>query len=218
MVEYKNEHNIVESGGGQSINDQSLREITAKLIAARDETLKAKARYDYLVASGAEPANGGANPPNREGTENSILAVLRSQYFDVSSKEADLSGKYGANNPAIVALHSQKAQLMSEIDDEIKRLKNSSGDDYEAAKLREAELKKEFDSVVARSQADRQAQVQLWDLEASARAYQDSYNTFLVRYNASLQEAASPMADTSVITHAAPHVEEDKTKTFCCRF
>ena len=52
VVDYKNEHNIVETGSGQLINDQRLAELNTKLNAAHDETLKAKARFDQLNAVG----------------------------------------------------------------------------------------------------------------------------------------------------------------------
>jgi hypothetical protein len=52
------------------------------------------------------------------------------------------------------------------------------------------------------------------ELEASARAYQDLYNTFLNRYNASLQQAVSPVAGASVITPATPLVQKDYKKTY----
>ena len=139
---------------------------------------------------------------------------MRNDYFDVAAKEADSSTKLGPNNPTIVSLRNQKTQLRSEIQEEIQRLKQSSKSDYEAAELREFELKKEFDAAVLQSQAANQAQVKLQELEASARAYQDLYNTFLSRYNASLQQAVSPVAGASVITPATPPVEKDYKKTF----
>ena len=75
-------------------------------------------------------------------------------------------------------------------------------------------LKKEFDEAVAQYQQANQAQVKLRELEASAQAYQDLYNTFISRYNASLQQAASPIAEASVITPATPLISRDYKKTY----
>ena len=141
---------------------------------------------------------------DRNDDKNDVLSKLRSQYFEIASKEVDSSTKFGPNNPAIVSLRNQKAQLRSEILDEVQRLKQSSSAEYAAAELRESELKNEFDAAVSQSQAANQAQVKLRELEASARAYQDLYNTFLNRYNASLQQAVSPVAEASVITLRTP--------------
>jgi succinoglycan biosynthesis transport protein ExoP len=210
--EYKNEYNIVETDKGQLIDEQRVADLSAKLNTARDETLRAKVRSDELnsISSGADDLAVLGSASNG----NDFFDKLRSEYLEIASKEADSSTKFGANNPAIVSLRNQKAQLRSEIIEEVQRLKQTSRNDYTAAQLRESEVKKEFDSAVSQSQATRQAQVKLQELEASARAYQDLYNTFLNRYNASLQQAASPIAEASVITPATPLVEKDYKKTY----
>jgi succinoglycan biosynthesis transport protein ExoP len=215
VVEYKTEHNIVETGGGQLIKDQLVADLNAKLNAARDETSKAKARFDQLGAMGGTADAGAVGNGLISGDDkNDILSKLRNQYFEIGSKEVDLSTKLGPNNPTIISLRNQKAQLRSEILDEIQRLKQSGKSDYEAAQLREDELKKEFEAAVLQSQTANQAQVKLQDLESSARAYQDLYNTFLGRYNASLQQAVSPVVGATVITPASPPIERDYKKTF----
>ena len=214
VVEYKHEHNIVETGSGQLIDDQRLVDMNPRLNAARDETLKAKARYDQLAATNGTAfpsAVGSGSDGNGAGSD--LLDKLRSQYSDVASKEAESSAKWGPNNPAIVSLRNQKAELRSEITEEVQRLKEISASYYAAAQLREADLKKEFDAAVARSQEGKEAQVKLLELEASARAYQDLYNTYISRYNASLQQAASPVAEASVITPATPLSQRDYKKT-----
>ncbi len=214
VVEYKHEHNIVETGNGQLIDDQRLVDMNPRLNAARDETLKAKARYDQLAATNGTAfpsAVGSGSDGNGAGSD--LLDKLRSQYSDVASKEAESSAKWGPNNPAIVSLRNQKAELRSEITEEVQRLKEISASYYAAAQLREADLKKEFDAAVARSQEGKEAQVKLLELEASARAYQDLYNTYVSRYNASLQQAASPVAEASVITPATPLSQRDYKKT-----
>ena len=119
----------------------------------------------------------GSNAATGAGTD--LLDKLRSQYLDVVSKEAESSPKFGPNNPEIISLRNQKAQLRSEITEEIQRLKDASESDYAAAQLRESALKKEFDAAMAQYQQANQAQVKLRELEASAQAYQDLYNTFI---------------------------------------
>ena len=103
----------------------------------------------------------------------------------------------------LLAFAIRRSQLRSEITEEIQRLKDASESDYAAAQLRESDVKKEYDAALAQYQQANQAQVKLRELAASAQAYQDLYNTFLGRYNASLQQIASPIAEASVITPAA---------------
>jgi polysaccharide biosynthesis transport protein len=216
VVEYKHEHNIVETVAGGSIDYQRLTDLNTKLNAAHDETSNAKMRFDqFSAARGVEvPSAAAMSGSNINSTAMyESLDKLRSQYFDLVSKEAESSVKLGPNNPGIISLRNQKVQLRSEITDEIQRLKDASEGDYAAAQLREAEVKKEYDAALTQYRQANQAQVKLRELTASAQAYQDLYNTFLGRYNASLQQIASPIAEASVITPAAPLMPRDYKKT-----
>ena len=51
MVDYKHEHDIVETDAGRLVDDQRLTGMNDKLNAAHDETLKAKARFDQFSAA-----------------------------------------------------------------------------------------------------------------------------------------------------------------------
>jgi polysaccharide biosynthesis transport protein len=218
VVDYKHEHNIIETVGGRLIDDQRLTDINTKLNAAHDETANAKARLDqFSAARGLEVPRTVAvsgSSANSGASGNDSLDKLRSEYFDIASKEAEASVRLGPNNPGIISLRNQKAQLHSEITEEIQRLKEASESDYAAAQLREADVKKEYDAVLTQYQQANQAQVKLRELTASAQAYQDLYNTFLGRYNASLQQIASPIAEASVITPASPLIQEDYKKIY----
>jgi polysaccharide biosynthesis transport protein len=217
VVDYKHEHNIVETVGGQLIDDQRLTDMNTKLNAAHDETANAKARFDqFSTARGLEVPRAAAVSGSSANSSpvNDSLDKLRSEYFDVASKEAEASVRLGPNNPGIISLRNQKAQLHSEITEEIQRLKEASESDYAAAQLRESDVKKEYDAALAQYQQANQAQVKLRELTASAQAYQDLYNTFLGRYNASLQQIASPIAEASVITPASPLILRDYKKTY----
>ena len=218
VVDYKHEHNIVETVGGQLIDDQRLTDMNAKLNAAHDETANAKATFDqFSAARGLEVPRAAAvsgSSANSSGPIDDLLDKLRSEYFDVVSKEAEASVRLGPNNPGIISLRNQKAQLHSEITEEIQRLKDASESDYAAAQLRESDVKKEYNAALAQYQQANQAQVKLRELKASAQAYQDLYNTFLGRYNASLQQIASPIAEASVITPASPLIQKDFKKIY----
>jgi succinoglycan biosynthesis transport protein ExoP len=222
VVEYKHEHNIVETAGGRLIEDQRLADMSNKLNAAHDETADAKARFDQFSAArdldvprAPAPSGSSASGSNANSAPlNDSLEKLRDQYFDVVSKETEASVKFGPNNPTIISLRNQKAQLRSEITDEIQRLKDAAKSDYAAAQLRETEVKKEYDVALAHYQQANQAQVKLRELTASAQAYQDLYNTFLGRYNAALQQSASPIAEATVITPASPVIPKDYKKIY----
>ena len=213
VVIYKQDHNIVETSGGQLIEDQRLADVNVKLSVARDETLKVKTRLDEFDVSNSIGLPGALANVSNAGGASTSLDKLRTQYFDVTSKLAESSGKLGVNNPTIVGLRNQATQLRSEIAEEVHRLKQAGERDYAAAQLREANLKKEFDAAVVQAHGAKEAQVKLRELEASAHAYQDLYATYVSRYNASLQQAVSPIGEASIITPATSLIERDYKKT-----
>jgi succinoglycan biosynthesis transport protein ExoP len=212
--QYRQEHNIVETSGGQTIEEQRLTDMNLKLTAARDETLKAKEKADQFAAfDGTDFLSTLGSGSNASGVATDSLDKLRSQYFDIASKLAESFGHLGANNPTIVSLRNQEAQLRSEIMTAIQHLKQASESDYAAAQKREAGLKSDFDAAVAQAHGAKEAQVKLQELEASAHAYQDLYTTYVNRYNSSLQQAVSPVAEASIITPATPLMQRDYKKT-----
>ncbi len=214
VVAFKEQHDIVETDKGELINNQRLTELNAQLNAAHQRTIDAKAKFDQLDAiTRADAPDAIANAPIGDGPDNALINTLRNEYFVLSSKEADSSTKYGHNNPAIVSIRNQKAQIRSELLAEFRRLTESHRSDYEAAVLREAAIKKEYSAAVAQSQVENQALVQLRQEEASARAYQDLYNALLTRYNASLQQLTAPVTEASIISRAAPTVARSYKKT-----
>ncbi len=146
VVDYKQQHDIVETDSGRLVDEQRLTGVNDKLNAAHDETLKAKARFDqFSVVKGMEVPSAAASGSDAHTALSDFLDKLRSQYLDIVSKEAEASARLGPNNPAIISLRNQKIQLRSEMAEEIQRLKDASESDYAAAQLRESTLKKEFD-------------------------------------------------------------------------
>ena len=112
VVEYKTEHDIVETGSGQLINDQRVADLNAKWNAARDETFKAKARVDQLASVGSvEDLSGIGNAVISNDDKKDVLATLRDNYFDITAKEVESSAKLGPNNPIIVSLAQSESAI-----------------------------------------------------------------------------------------------------------
>ena len=213
VAQYKQEHNIIETTGGQLIEDQRLADITLKVNAARDETLKAKARVDQLDSMKVTGFPGSfATGSSANSSTSESLEKLRSQYFEIAAKLAQ-SGNLGVNNPAMVSVRNQEAQLRSAITEQIQLLRQTSESDYAAAQQREANLNKEFDTAVAEARSAKQAQVKLQELQSTAHAYQDLYGTYVARYNASIQQALSPIAEATIITPATPLIPRNYKKS-----
>lgn len=214
VIDYKRDHNLVETATGQLIEDQRLADINQQLSVARDETLKAKNRFDQLAAlSSADTVSAVLTGSKSKEVGSDLLDKLRAQYQDIASKEVDASTRLGPNNVVMVSLRNQKSELRKAIGDEIQRLKTISQTDYAMTASREAMLKKEFDGAVDQAQGAKGAQVKLQELEASAKGYQDLYRTYIDRYHDSLQQVMSPVAEARIISTASPLLKRDYKAT-----
>jgi len=215
VVEIKEQNNIVENEKGQLMSDQRLAELTTQLNVAHEKTSESKARFDQLdVIARKDNSDAIPNIPISSESDNGLLNTLRAQYFELESREAEYSTKYGSNSAPIVSLRNQKAQIRSQMLQALQDIKASRKSDYEVAQLREAAINKEIAAAFSQSQVANQAQVKLREAEASARAYQDMYDAFLGRYNASLQQQTSPVVEARVINQATTPTSRNYKKAY----
>ena len=138
VVDYKAEHNIVDTGG-RLMNEQQLAELNSELIQARASTAEAKARLDrvqQIVASGDVDPEATATATVADTLHNDVINKLRGQYLDNERRAADWAVKYGAGHLAVVGLRNQMAELRHNIFEELKRAAESYKNDYAIAKAR----------------------------------------------------------------------------------
>ena len=69
-----------------------------------------------------------------------MITKLRTQYADIAKNEADLSSKYGARHPLVANIRAQRRDTQKLINEEIRRVLDSTKHDYEVARSRETSL------------------------------------------------------------------------------
>ena len=142
-----------------------------------------------------------------------IIIKLREQYLEMAAREAIWSKKYGADHLAAVNLRTQMLELRRNIDDEMRKIAESTKSEYEIASARESSIKKSLDSAVADSRITNQAQVQLTELESNASTAKAMYENFLQRYMEAIQEQSFPISEARLISPAAPPSTRSHPKT-----
>lgn len=142
-----------------------------------------------------------------------VVSKLRSQYLDISNREADLSAKYGPNHQAAVNLRNQMFEIGRSITAELGRLAETYKSDYEIAKQREDDVQRSLDEAVSKSQITGQAQVQLKELESNSQTYRSLYENFLQRYTESIQQQSFPITEARVISTASKPLKRSSPKT-----
>lgn len=178
VQDYRAANNLAVAQG-VTVNDQQITDLNNKLVSARTQTAEAKAKYDQvqlLAKSGGDP--GGINAA----ISSDMITKLRTQYADIAKNEADLRSRYGPRHPLVANVHAQLRDTQKLINDEIKRIVESTKHDYNVARSREASLQQSLDELQGISSSSGQAMVRLHELQREADANRTLYESYLARY------------------------------------
>src|ERR1700731_2147950 len=210
VEDFRSANNLTVSQG-VTVNDQQITDLNNQLIAARVQTAEARAKFDQaqqLSKSGSDA--GGINAAISSDT----IGKLRAQYADIAKNEADLSSKYGARHPLVANVHAQLRDTQRLINEEIKRILQSAGHDYDVARSREASLQQSFEQLQGVSSSSGQAQVRLRELQREAEANRTLYESYLARYKETTAQESLEMPDSHVVTMASIPIGPSWPKTW----
>lgn len=209
VQDFRSANNLAVSQG-VTVNDQQITDLNNKLIAARVQTAEARAKYDQvqdLAKSGGDP--GGINAA----ITSDMITKLRTQYADIAKNEADLSSKYGARHPLVANVRAQLQDTQRLINEEIRRILDSTQHDYDIARSRETSLQQSLDQLQGVSNLSGQAQVRLHELQREAEANRTLYESYLARYKETSAQESLEMPDSRVVTRASIPIRPSSPKT-----
>ncbi len=210
VEDFRSANNLTVSQG-VTVNDQQITDLNNQLIAARVQTAEARAKFDQaqqLSKSGSDQGGFSA------AISSDIISKLRAQYADIAKNEADLSSKYGPRHPLVANVHAQLRDTQRLINEEIKRILQSAGHDYDVARSREASLQQSFDQLQGVSSSSGQAQVRLRELQREAEANRTLYESYLARYKETTAQESLEMPDSHVVTKASIPIAPSWPKTW----
>lgn len=195
---YKAENNLNDTPLGGSLVDQQLAAINTQLVDAR-ATLAVKqaenARIASLLQSG-HPAD------VSEIVSSPLIVQLREQQADTIREEAQLSSRYGARHPKLIAIESQKRDLDAKIEQEVSRIAGSVQNDMTVAGAQVQSLEQSLRRVESQAAIDNMARVKLQALQANAASTRSMYESFVTRLRETQGQDVLQMADARAISHA----------------
>ncbi|MEH2587214.1 AAA family ATPase [Bradyrhizobium sp. AZCC 1721] len=209
VEDYRSANNLMVSQG-VTLNDQQLTDLNNKLIAARVQTAEARAKYEQvqdIAKSGGDP--GGINAA----ISSEMITKLRTQYADIAKNEADLSSKYGTRHPLVANVRAQRRDTQKLINDEIRRILESTKHDYDVARSREVSLQQNLDQLQGVSTSSGQAQVRLRELQREAEASRTLYESYLARSKETTAQESLEMPDSRIVTKASIPIRPSSPKT-----
>jgi succinoglycan biosynthesis transport protein ExoP len=215
VVQFTTSNNIVSTGGvdRRLLGQQQVVELSSQLTIARAQVSEALARLERINSVlKADLPNASFGETVSDALKNEVVSKLRSQYLDLSAREADWSVKYGPNHLAVVNLRNQMREIRSSIFEELKRLGETYKSDYEIAKQRLLGVQNELASAVSQSQAADAKSVTLRELQSTAQTYKTIYDNFLQRYMEAVQQQSFPISESRLISSAARPLNKSSPK------
>lgn len=185
---------------GQLITDQQLAQLNTQLIAARAESANAEAKYNRIKSI---LDSGDMDAAVTESIESEVISQLRAKYLDASRKQADIAGRLGDKHVQAVRLRSTMGEYKRLMFEELSRIAQSYRSTNQVALTRQTSLEQQVAAAMGVSATANDAQVQLRELERESETYKNLYQTFLQRYQESIQQQSFPVTEARIITNPA---------------
>jgi len=199
VQQFRTENKLI-SAGGQLVSEQQLTEINTQLVAAQASTAESKARLDQiesLISSGRTDA------VVNQALASTTINNLRERYLDASRLKTEIEAKLGPKHVQVVRLEEQMAELDRLIFEELRRIAESYKSDYNVALSRQKSLEDSMAKILGVNANANTTQVRLRELERESATFKLLYDTFLQRYQETVQQESFPISNARVITPAA---------------
>jgi succinoglycan biosynthesis transport protein ExoP len=182
---------------GQLVSDQQLTQINTQLMLAQSDMASAEAKYGrikhILDAKDLQSAVS-------ESLESPVISELRTKYLDASRKEADISSRLGAQHTQAVRLRSEMSEYQRLMFEELGRIAQGYQSNLEVARARQKGLEAQVAQATGVSANADAAQVQLRELVRESETYKKLYETFLQRYQETVQQQSFPITEARIIS------------------
>lgn len=182
---------------GQLVSEQQLTQLNSQLILAQADTASAQAKYNRIKSI---IDSGDMESAVSESLASDVITELRTKYLDASRKQSDISNRLGANHVQAVRLRNEMAEYRRLMFEELRRIAQSYQNTYEVALARQKSLESQVADATGVSANANDAQVQLRELEREADTYKKLYETFLQRYQETVQQQSFPVTEARVIS------------------
>ncbi len=198
VQKFRADHGLIVSGG-KLVNEQQLSELNTQLVTARGERARAEARY-HRIAQIIKLHETTAIVSEAIG--NRLIEQLRAKYLDVSKRKAELEAKVGTKHQTVVALKAEMTEYEQEMFAELTRLSEAYRSEVDIDRAKEVSLSENLQKLVAVAASENKSLVTLRELEREGDAYRNLYQSYMQRYQESLQQQSFPIIDARIITSA----------------
>lgn len=181
LLRYKERHNIITdfSKDVESITAQKLAALNAQVVEAEAKRVEAETRYKQAVALEKTPEMLDSIP---EVLGNQLIGQIKTMEVELQKRRSELSKRYGANHPQIVALQNELATLQGRKAEEVKRVINSLYNTFQVSQAREKSLKAALNSQKGESFSLNEKAINYTVLKREAESTKEMYDLVIKRF------------------------------------
>jgi succinoglycan biosynthesis transport protein ExoP len=208
VEQYRQQHNL-SIASSDTLSAQRLQGLTAQLVTAqsdlaRDQSLSAQ--LAAAVAAGPEAAGQNiglltaAAVPN---VTNPDVSNITENYASTSRRLAEVTANFGPDHPQVQALKHEQQGIADQIYSMLKDLNGRYLNIVATDRGREAALRSNVENEGAAPPTTDEDQVRLSELQRHATALQALYDSYLSRYEETVQRQSFPIPTVRIITPPA---------------
>lgn len=200
VEDYRNKNNLLATNG-QLFSDQQLSDLNRQLTEISAEVARNRATYDTVKAI---VDSGRLDAFTPEAMDNSVIGRLRQQQADLRRRYNDNVSRVGPRHAIALDLDRQIKDVDRQIFEEFRRFLSSAETQLQRSRDREEQLAKQITAARNITSEANSSLVELRQLEQKATSLRSMYQSFLQRYQETVQQESSPINDARVISDASP--------------
>lgn len=206
VAEYRSQSDLLPTGENSTFAVRQLTDISTEVARVRGERANAEARAESVRAV---LKNGGAPDTLTDVVGSQMIQRLKESEAQIQGQISDLSTSLLDGHPRLKGLRSQLVGIRTQIKAETQKILASLENEANTARLREAQLVQQLNTLKADSARAGEDEVGLKALEREATAQRQLLETYLARYReaTSRTDSGSTPADARIISAAAEPTE-----------
>jgi capsular exopolysaccharide synthesis family protein len=202
VQQYRIANNLL-STTGSTVTEQEISVYNQQVATARAEASEDVAR---LSTARQQLRNGSAGDDVGEALTSPVVQSLRAQRAQVSSRVADLQGRYGPRYPDVITANNQLRDIDAQIQAEINRVISNLEAKAQVSGQRVASLQGSLGGAKSSLRSNNEAMVKLDELTRKADASQSLYESYLTRLGQTSAQEGTLRPEASIISPArAPY-------------
>ena len=199
---YRDENNLVDVKGVNTLLSKELDQITEKLIDAKSRRLELESSFEQLKSLKEQNYESLSQLPVI--LAHNLVAKLRENETSAELKVSELSKRYGPKHPKMIAAKSDLDAVRNATLIQMKRLAAGIENDFAAAKQKESSLKKALAATKAEVQALNRTEFKLNEYVREVNSDRALYQAFFKRVKETaaagdLQAANARIVDAAVL-------------------